>query len=170
MKSKRVDYILEKIKFYRHDGDKTKCLGFCATVEHAEFMANSFNSLLGAGTAIALSGKNSVIQRQKYLQDLENDNTQLQYIFSRDIFNEGIDVTGLNVCINTTACDSPVTAMQILGRTLRKTTTKSVVDFYDIADYGVRWLGEHAANRLEMYRTEPAFEIIQEDSSNYLDS
>ena len=99
MKSKRVDYILEKIKFYRHDGDKTICLGFCATVEHAEFMANSFNSLLGAGTAIALSGKNSVTQRQKYLQDLENDNTQLQYIFFRDIFNEGIDVQNINLIL-----------------------------------------------------------------------
>mgnify|MGYP003484519386 CR=1 FL=1 len=73
MKSKRVDYILEKINFYKHDGDKTKALGFCATVKHAEFMAEEFNKILGQGSAIALSGNNSVTERQKYLKELESD-------------------------------------------------------------------------------------------------
>ena len=132
MKSKRVDYILEKIRFYRHDGDKTKCLGFCATVEHAEFMAHSFNSLLGAGTAVALSGKNSVTQRQKYLQDLENDDTQLQYIFSRDIFNEGIDVQNINLILMLRPTQSSIVFTQQLGRGLRKIKGKeflTVLDF-----------------------------------------
>ena len=132
MKSKRVDYILEKIRFYRHDGDKTKCLGFCATVEHAEFMATSFNSLLGDGTAIALSGKNSVTQRQKYLQDLENDNTKLQYIFSRDIFNEGIDVQNINLILMLRPTQSSIVFTQQLGRGLRKNKGKeflTVLDF-----------------------------------------
>lgn len=84
------------------------------------------------------------------------------------IFNEGIDVQGLNVCINTTACDSPVTAMQILGRTLRRTETKTEVDFYDIADTSVRWLGQHSASRLQMYQTEPEFIISHERAEEYL--
>ena len=132
MKSKRVDYILEKIRFYRHDGDKTKCLGFCATVEHAEFMATSFNSLLEDGTAIALSGKNSVPERQKYLQDLENDNTKLQYIFSRDIFNEGIDVQNINLILMLRPTQSSIVFTQQLGRGLRKIKGKeflTVLDF-----------------------------------------
>jgi HKD family nuclease len=33
--NERVDFIIEKIEFYSHDGEKRKCLGFCASVEHA---------------------------------------------------------------------------------------------------------------------------------------
>lgn len=99
MKSKRADYIFEKINFYGHDGDKTKCLGFCATVDHAKFMAEEFNKKLGEGVAIALSGENSVPERQKYIQQLEDDDSKLQYIFSRDIFNEGIDVQDVNLVL-----------------------------------------------------------------------
>ena len=47
MKSNRSDYVFEKIRFYAHDGDKTKCLGFCATVDHAKFMADEFSKLKG---------------------------------------------------------------------------------------------------------------------------
>lgn len=44
MVSKRVNYIIEKIKFYDHDGNgKAKILGFCATNEHAQYMADEFN-------------------------------------------------------------------------------------------------------------------------------
>jgi len=132
MKSKRADYIFEKIKFYGHDGDKTKCLGFCATVDHAKFMADEFNKKLGEGYAIALSGENSVPERQKYLQQLEDDETKLQYIFSRDIFNEGIDVQDVNLVLMLRPTQSSIVFTQQLGRGLRKIKGKeflTVLDF-----------------------------------------
>ncbi len=132
MKSKRADYIFDKINFYGHDGDKTKCLGFCATVAHAEFMANEFNKKLGEGSAIALSGKNSVLERQKYLQELEDDEKKLQYIFSRDIFNEGIDVQDINLVLMLRPTQSSIVFTQQLGRGLRKIKGKeflTVLDF-----------------------------------------
>ena len=132
MKSKRADYIFEKINFYGHDGDKTKCLGFCATVEHAKFMAEEFNKKLGLGSAIALSGENSVPERQKYLQQLEDDDTTLQYIFSRDIFNEGIDVQDVNLVLMLRPTQSSIVFTQQLGRGLRKIKGKeflTVLDF-----------------------------------------
>ena len=132
MKSKRADYIFEKINFYGHDGDKTKCLGFCATVDHAKFMAEEFNKKLGDGVAIALSGKNSVPERQKYLQQLEDDDTKLQYIFSRDIFNEGIDVQDVNLVLMLRPTQSSIVFTQQLGRGLRKIKGKeflTVLDF-----------------------------------------
>ncbi|MBP5328899.1 MAG: DUF3427 domain-containing protein [Spirochaetaceae bacterium] len=132
MKSKRADYIFEKIKFYGHDGDKTKCLGFCATVDHAKFMAEEFNKKLGEGSAIALSGENSVPERQKYLQQLEDDDTTLQYIFSRDIFNEGIDVQDVNLVLMLRPTQSSIVFTQQLGRGLRKIKGKeflTVLDF-----------------------------------------
>lgn len=132
MKTKRSDYIFEKIKFYGHDGDKTKCLGFCATVEHSKFMADEFNKKLGEGSAIALSGDNSVSERQKYLQQLENDDSKLQYIFSRDIFNEGIDVQDVNLVLMLRPTQSSIVFTQQLGRGLRKIKGKeflTVLDF-----------------------------------------
>ena len=132
MKSKRSDFVFEKINFYGHDGDKTKCLGFCATVEHAEFMADEFNKKLGEGSAIALSGKNSVQERQKYLKQLEDDDTKLQYIFSRDIFNEGIDVQDINLVLMLRPTQSSIVFTQQLGRGLRKIKGKeflTVLDF-----------------------------------------
>lgn len=132
MKSKRADYIFEKINFYGHDGDKTKCLGFCATVDHAKFMAEEFNKKLGDGVAIALSGENSVSERQKYLQQLEDDDEKLQYIFSRDIFNEGIDVQDVNLVLMLRPTQSSIVFTQQLGRGLRKIKGKeflTVLDF-----------------------------------------
>ena len=132
MKSKRSDYILNKINFYGHDGDKTKCLGFCATVDHAKFMAEEFNKKLGEGRAVALSGENTVLERQKYLQALEDDDTDLQYIFSRDIFNEGIDVQDINLVLMLRPTQSSIVFTQQLGRGLRKLKGKeflTVLDF-----------------------------------------
>lgn len=31
----RVDFIIEKMEFYGYDGEKRKCIGFCATIDHA---------------------------------------------------------------------------------------------------------------------------------------
>lgn len=132
MNSKRVDYILKKIDFYKHDGDKTKCLGFCTTVNHAKFMADEFNRILGEGSAISLSGKNSVDERQKYLKLLENDDSNLKYIFSRDIFNEGIDVQDINLVLMLRPTNSSIVFTQQLGRGLRKLKGKeflTVLDF-----------------------------------------
>ena len=132
MKSKRVDYIFEKINFYKHDGDKTKALGFCATVKHAEFMAEEFNKKLGQGTAIALSGNNSVAERQKYIKELESDDTNLKYIFTRDIFNEGIDIQDVNLVLMLRPTQSSIVFTQQLGRGLRKIKGKeflTVLDF-----------------------------------------
>ncbi|MBO5123648.1 MAG: DUF3427 domain-containing protein [Spirochaetaceae bacterium] len=132
MKSSRVDYILEKINFYKHDGDKTKALGFCATVKHAEYMAQEFNRILGEGTAISLSGGNSVEERQKYLKSLESDDTKLNYIFTRDIFNEGIDIQDINLVLMLRPTQSSIVFTQQLGRGLRKIKGKeflTVLDF-----------------------------------------
>lgn len=132
MNSKRSDYVFEKINFYGHAGDKTKCLGFCATVKHAKFMADEFNKKLGEGCAIALSGDNSVEERQRYLKELEDDDSKLQYIFSRDIFNEGIDVQDVNLVLMLRPTQSSIVFTQQLGRGLRKIKGK---DFLTVLDF-----------------------------------
>lgn len=131
MISKRVDYILEKVNFYGFDGDKAKILGFCATVEHAKYMATEVNKRLGEGTAIALSGADSVPVREKYVQMLEDDKNQLQYIFTVDIFNEGIDIPSVNMVLLLRPTDSSIIFIQQLGRGLRKVPDKEFVTVLD---------------------------------------
>ena len=63
MVNRRVDYIIERMNFYGHDGEKTKALGFCATVKHAKYMAEEFNKRLSKNNgqvAVDLSGDDSV--------------------------------------------------------------------------------------------------------------
>ena len=132
MISRRVDYILEKVNFYGFDGDKAKILGFCATVEHAKYMAEEVNKRLGEGTAVALSGEDSVPVREHYVQMLEDDKNQLQYIFTVDIFNEGIDIPTVNMVLLLRPTDSSIIFIQQLGRGLRKIPDK---DFVTVLDF-----------------------------------
>ena len=149
---------------YKHYKKNESVLVIVRHLEHGE---NLYNELKYLGPTVKwVNGENNTEELKQVLKEL-NDGT-CKICIASGIFNEGIDVTGLNVCINTTACDSPVTAMQILGRTLRRTSTKSEVDFYDIFDYGVRWLGEHANSRLDMYKTEPGFDIFNEEYTQYI--
>lgn len=149
---------------YKHFKKNESVLIIVRHLEHGENLYKELNYL--GPTVKWVNGENDTDELKQVLKEL-NDGT-CKICIASGIFNEGIDVTGLNVCINTTACDSPVTAMQILGRTLRRTSTKSVVDFYDIFDYGVRWLGEHATSRLDMYKTEPGFDIFNEEYTQYI--
>ena len=132
MKSKRTEYIIEKINYYGFDGDKAKCLGFCSTVKHAQFMADEFNKHFGEGSAIALSGNDSISFRQQKILELEKDETKLSYIFSVDIFNEGIDIQKVNLVLMLRPTQSSIIYTQQLGRGLRKNEDKeylTVLDF-----------------------------------------
>ena len=55
---RRVDFIVEKMKYYRHDGLKPKALGFCMAIARAEYMAVEFNKR--DIPSIALSGGDKV--------------------------------------------------------------------------------------------------------------
>lgn len=97
---------------------------------------------------------------QETLNDL--DQKKIRVCIATGIFSEGVDIRRLNTVINTTAMDSSVNAMQVVGRALRKVPGKEEVHIFDIADYNCRWLGEHSKNRLAIYKTEPGYRIIEE--------
>lgn len=150
MISRRVDYIIEKMNFYGHDGEKAKVLGFCASIEHAEYMAREFNRRLskdGKSAAVALSGKDSVEVREKYASLLEDESSPLQYIFSVDIFNEGIDIPSVNTILFLRPTDSSIIFIQQLGRGLRKLADKEFVTVLDfIGNYKKSFLMAIALN------------------------
>lgn len=82
-------------------------------------------------------------------------------VIATTVFGEGINVKTLDVLINTKAHASQVDTLQLTGRVLRKTETKSTVKVIDIFDRNCKYLVTHANDRLKAYETEPGFEIIK---------
>lgn len=126
----RVDLIVENIEKYGHSGNKTKALGFCAGVKHANYMAEEFNKR--GLTAVALTKDDSESDREMYIAQLEDNHHPLKYIFAVDILNEGIDIPSLNLILMLRPTKSPIIFTQQLGRGLRLHSQKeylTVLDF-----------------------------------------
>lgn len=133
--NERVDYIIEKMNFYGFDGAKRKAIGFCANIEHAQYMADAFNKR--GIPSICLTGNNTVEERTAGIQQLESDEDPLEVIFTVDIFNEGIDIPAINLILMLRPTNSPIIFIQQLGRGLRKYEDKT---FLTILDF----IGNHA--------------------------
>jgi superfamily II DNA or RNA helicase/HKD family nuclease len=127
----RVDHILNKINFYGYSGDRVKGLIFCSDKKEAKELSNKFNER-GLRT-LALTGESSQEERDKAIQRLEQDeqNNCLDYIFTVDIFNEGVDIPAVNQVVMLRATKSPIVFVQQLGRGLRKYKNKEYVVIID---------------------------------------
>lgn len=140
--SLRVDYIIDKIKYYGHSGDKVHGLVFCSRKEEALTLSNMFNER-GYKT-VSLTGEDSQIHREETIErlELEKDNDNyLDYIFTVDIFNEGIDIPCVNQIIMIRSTQSSIIFTQQLGRGLRKAINKDYVVVLDfIGNYENNYL------------------------------
>lgn len=128
--NERVDFIIERMDFYGHDGDKRKGLGFCASIEHAQYMASEFNKR--GYQSVCLHGGDSPETRGQFIRQLESDHDELEFIFTVDIFNEGVDIPSVNTVLMLRPTNSPIVFIQQLGRGLRKHGEKeflTVLDF-----------------------------------------
>ncbi len=127
----RVDYIIERAEYYGHSGDRVKGLIFCSRKEEARELSVKFNQH-GYQTAF-LCGENSQQEREEMIERLEQDEMEnrLDYIFTVDIFNEGVDIPQVNQVIMLRPTESPVVFVQQLGRGLRKADNKEYVVIID---------------------------------------
>lgn len=130
---KRVEYIIQHAEYYGHSGERVKGLIFCSTKREAEELSRKFN-LTGKYNTIMLCGDNSQIEREEAIERLVDDNAsnRLDYIFTVDIFNEGVDIPEINQVILLRPTESPIIFVQQLGRGLRKADGKEfviVIDF-----------------------------------------
>ena len=128
--NKRVDYIIEQMNFYSFTGVKRKAIGFCVSKEHGSYMSEEFNKR-GINSTF-LSSEDSVATRIKLIEKLEDDNDELEVIFTVDIFNEGVDIPSINTVLFLRPTNSPIVFIQQLGRGLRKYKNKeflTVLDF-----------------------------------------
>ena len=113
---KRVDYLIEKAEFYGYSGDRRKALVFCSRKREAELLSEKFNRR-GYKSAV-LTGDDSQEARLEAIDRLTNDeNTdRLEFIFTVDIFNEGVDIPEINQVLLVRPTESPIIFIQQLGR------------------------------------------------------
>lgn len=98
----RVRHITEKIEEYSVNKSDRRGLIFCNRNAEAEELSRKFN-VLGYRTA-AISGQDSDEVRDAAISRLESG--ELEYIFSVDIMNEGVDIPSLNQIIMLRRTDS----------------------------------------------------------------
>lgn len=128
----RVKYIIEKAEYYGFSGERVKGLIFCSRKEEARELSKRFNQN-GYKTEV-LTGEDSQERREQIIERLagdENIDNRLDYIFTVDIFNEGVDVPEINQIIMLRPTESPVVFIQQLGRGLRKYEDKEYVVVLD---------------------------------------
>ncbi|RVT80010.1 DUF3427 domain-containing protein [Flavobacterium sufflavum] len=163
--SERVDRIIEQSNFYGSDNGITRGLIFCSRKNEAIELSALFN-LKGYKTG-ALTGDSSEEERAKSIERLESDNLneKLDYIFTVDIFNEGIDIPKINQIIMLRPTESAIIFIQQLGRGLRKVEGKSyltVIDF--IGNYENNYLIPIALYGDTSYNKDSLRKLITEGS------
>ena len=139
----RVKQIIDQANYYGYSGDRVKGLVFCSKIKESEELSRKFNSMINPETGkyfrtIALNGDASEDERQLAFERLamnEEDATAekepLDYIFSVEILNEGVDIVEVNQVIMLRPTQSPIVFIQQLGRGLRKADGKEYVVILD---------------------------------------
>lgn len=160
----RVDYIIEKINEYGYSGDRIHGLIFCSRKDECEKFSQLFN-MRGYKT-IALTGESSEEMRQKAIDSLEsNDENSLDYIFTVDIFNEGIDIPKVNQVVMLRPTESAIVFVQQLGRGLRKNDSKEYVVIIDfIGNYEKNFLIPVALSGQTNYNKDSLRQFVFEGS------
>ncbi len=127
----RVQHIIEQATFYSFSGRRVKGLIFCSRNEEAVELSRKFNER--GWRTLNLSGSNSQSQREDAIDRLVSDERvdYLDYIFTVDIFNEGVDVPEINQVIMLRPTQSPIVFIQQLGRGLRQYVDKEYVVVLD---------------------------------------
>lgn len=136
----RLKHILEKARRYNCDSGIIRGLVFCSRKDECQTLAQGFNR--NGFNAVALTGDSSENDRAIAIKRLESaGDDKLDYIFTVDIFNEGIDIPKVNQIIMLRPTQSAIVFVQQLGRGLRKAEDKeylTVIDF--IGNYNNNYL------------------------------
>jgi len=130
---KRIGTIYDAISKYAPPLEKITGLGFCASQEHAYYMAEQFNNL-GIPSA-AVTSKSDKGMRTDSKVALEKG--ELKFIFTVDLYNEGVDIPKVNTVLFLRPTESLTVFIQQLGRGLRKFEDKEeliVLDFIGMAN------------------------------------
>jgi superfamily II DNA or RNA helicase len=160
----RVDHVLEQLELYGVDSVR-RGLVFCSRREEAHRLAALFNER--GYRSLALDGTSTDQQREDAIERLECDRSLrgdwIEFIFTVDIFNEGVDIPSVNLVIMLRPTESAIVFVQQLGRGLRMHDGKEYVLVLDfIGNYKKSYLIPIALSGDRSYNKDNLRRFIQE--------
>lgn len=124
--TKRINCIVKHYKKYHSQ----RAIGFCATREHAENMADAFNNKKIPSVSVYSNAEGPYAEaRDVAINRLKKG--EIQVIFVVDMFNEGVDIPALDMVMFLRPTESPTIFLQQLGRGLRIYKDKSYLNVLD---------------------------------------
>lgn len=126
MNDKRVGDVIQNLHKYLRDINEVTALGFCATQEHAKYMAEKF-TLAGLKADYLVSSN----ARERVDKRILLKNNTINYLFVVDIFNEGVDIPEIDLVLFLRPTESLTIFLQQLGRGLRLADGKDYVTILD---------------------------------------
>lgn len=157
----RNKWIVDRARFHMERGRPTIILVKWA--RHAEIL----NELLPEAQVLTSSGKKKISpkKRKEYLNMMRE--RKLMSIIGTTLLDEGVDVPSAGAGILAGGGKSSTRALQRVGRFIRPDKndpdkeTAYIEEFFDHC----RWLDHHARRRRTIYQTEPAFTILDNQST-----
>lgn len=152
----RAGLVLKKLQEIVLDPRIARCLGFCVSVAHAEFMASFFNH--HGIPSVSLSAQSSDDDRRSARDRLVR--REVNVIFVVDLYNEGIDIPEVDTVLFLRPTESLTVYLQQLGRGLRLHDDKDCLTVLD-------FIGAHRrefrfASRFRALSTNPTERIDRE--------
>lgn len=116
-------------KYYCKYGSK-RALGFCCSRVHAEEMAREF-CRRGIPSVAVYSNAEGEFSEDRGVAIEKLKQGEIKVIFSVDMFNEGVDITSVDMVMFLRPTESPIVFLQQLGRGLRKSKGKEYLNVLD---------------------------------------
>lgn len=159
----RISFLLERIEYFGHGGEKLRGLVFCARKKEGRVIASLLEE--NGYKAVFLSGEDSQEYRLEQIKSLESG--VLDYIVTVDIFNEGIDIPSINQIVMLRQTKSSIIFIQQLGRGLRLDNKKEylvAIDF--IGNYRNNFLIPKALSGDNTYNKDALRKFVSD--TNYM--
>ncbi len=158
----RVGEIIKNLDYYTKDLSDVRALGFCVSIEHAEFMTQKF---LQANLKAAVLTSNNSSERDNLRTQLKRKD--INYLFVVDVFNEGVDIPEIDTVMFLRPTESLTIFLQQLGRGLRLTEDKEVLTILDfVGNARPEYDFEHKFRALVGKSNTPIHKEIEDDFPN----
>ncbi len=123
-------------------------------VNHGKILKDKLQAL--GITTDFIWGEDESSIRQEAVKRLKRG--EIEILIVSTIFDEGVDIPEVAGVVVASGGNSPMRAIQRLGRGMRTTDTKKEMQLIDFQDFGQRWLEKHSKQRIEIYQSE-GFEV-----------
>ncbi len=128
----RAAMVLTALQRQVTDVARKRALGFCVSVDHAEYMARVFTEAGIASRAVSAQTQ----QHERVAAAAALRSGQIRCLFTVDLFNEGVDLPDVDTLLLLRPTQSATVVLQQLGRGLRRAPGKAVLTVLD-------FIGQH---------------------------